>query len=99
MAPVLPRRCDVPCRIQVLQDADRRTVSVAGRLEQVHVPDLVCACTADSGSVILDLTDLLSADRVAIDALHRLRAEGVELVGLARYLRFTLDDLGRELPR
>jgi anti-anti-sigma regulatory factor len=83
----------VPCRIQVLQDADRRTVSVAGRLEQVHVPDLICACTTIVGPVVLDLSDLLSADSIALDALHRLRAEGVELIGLPQYLGFCPNDI------
>jgi hypothetical protein len=79
--------------MQVLDGADRRTVKVAGHLEQAHVPDLAASC-AVSGLVAIDLTDLLSADRVAVEALYRLRAEGVELLQLPHYLRFMLDDIG-----
>jgi hypothetical protein len=95
MASVLRRLYDVPCLIQVRQDADRLTVSVVGRLEQMHVADLVCACAENGGPVILNLMELVSADRIAIEALHRLRASGVELLGLARYLQFSLDDISR----
>ena len=35
----------------------------------------------------LDLTDLLSADAVGIDALRRLGHGGAEFVGVAQYLR------------
>lgn len=77
----------------MLQGPDGRTVRVAGRLEQVHVPDLVCACSGDAGRVVVDLTDLLSADSIALDALCRLRTNGVELIRLPQYLGFTLDDI------
>jgi hypothetical protein len=47
-----------------------------------------------AGPVELDLSDLLSADSIALDALHRLRAEGVELIGLPHYLGRCGDDIG-----
>jgi len=90
---VLRRPRNVACRIDVVQGPDRRTVSVAGRLEQVHVPDLVSACSGDACPIVLDLTDLLSADSIALDALHRLKADGVELIRVPQYLGFTLDDI------
>jgi hypothetical protein len=37
--------------------------------------------------VRIDLTDLLSADAVGLDALRRLRIDGAQLVGVAQYLR------------
>jgi hypothetical protein len=42
---------------------------------------------------VLDLADLQSADRIAVDALRRLRHDGVTLIGLPRYLQFQLDDV------
>jgi hypothetical protein len=51
------------------------------------VHELRGACAAATGRVRIDLTDLLSADPVGIDALRRLRVDGAELVGVARYLR------------
>ena len=78
------------CRIQVVHQADACTVYLAGCLkaEQVHELRRVCATTA--GSIRLDLSDLLSVDAVGIDALRRLQHDGVELVGVAQYLRRSL---------
>jgi len=45
-----------------------------------------------AGPVVLDLTDLTSADAIALDALRRLRADGVELFRLPPYLGLTLGD-------
>jgi hypothetical protein len=75
----------------VAQVGDRRTVLVAGRLEEAHIPDLLRACAA-AAPVCLDLTDVLSADRVAVDALRRLRNDGVRLLGLPKYLEFQIGE-------
>jgi hypothetical protein len=82
----------VACRIHTGRDAGRVTISVAGQLEAAHVADLNRLCSGNSRSVVLDLADVLSADDIAVDALRRLRNEGVSLVGVPRYLQFTLDD-------
>jgi hypothetical protein len=77
----------VECRIQVVQRPGACTVTVAGRLNTAHVPHLCNACATASGRLRIDLTDLISADATGIDALRRLRREGAELVGVARYFR------------
>jgi hypothetical protein len=82
----------VACRIHKAQDGDRVIVVVAGRVEEAHVGDLNRLCSEDSRSVVLDLTDVLSADHIAVEALRRLRNRGVSIVGAPRYLQFTLDD-------
>jgi hypothetical protein len=75
------------CRMQVVERRDGCTVHLAGRLHAGQVAELRALCAAAGGHLQIDLTDLVSADAVGIDALRRLRADGVELVGVARYLR------------
>lgn len=60
---------------------------LAGRLDAAQVHELRSACARARGRLRIDLSDLLSADDVGLDALRRLRTEGAELVGVARYLR------------
>lgn len=76
------------CRIQVVnQTEEPTTVYLAGHLQAAQVHELHRICAAATGRIRIDLTDLLSADPVGIDALSRLRRTGVELVGVAHYLR------------
>jgi hypothetical protein len=77
----------VDCRIQVVQEQQLCTVRLAGRLNEVQVYELFSVCARAAGQVQIDLTDLLSADAVGLDALRRLRVDGAELVGVAQYLR------------
>lgn len=60
---------------------------LAGRLKAEQVHELRGICAGVEGTIYIDLTDLLSADAVGIDALRRLRHDGAELVGVAQYLR------------
>jgi hypothetical protein len=83
----------VECRIQVLDKGNIRTVCVAGRVQHTHVPDLLDACASAPGRVQLDLTDVISADVVALNALSRIRDAGTRLVGVPTYLQFKLDSL------
>jgi hypothetical protein len=77
----------VDCRIEVVQCADGCTVHLAGRLNAAWVPELRGVCAGAAGCLRIDLTDLLSADAVGIDALRRLQTSGARLVGVPRYLR------------
>jgi ABC-type transporter Mla MlaB component len=77
----------VDCRIQVVQEPQRCTIRLAGRLNDVQVYELFSVCARCAGQVRIDLTDLLSADAVGLDALRRLRIDGAQLVGVAQYLR------------
>jgi hypothetical protein len=80
----------VDCWIGVVQEVDRRVVRLAGRLTVAQIPELLNAC-ADSGPVELDLSELVSADVAGIDALRRVRAGGVSLVGAVGYIQLKLD--------
>ena len=77
----------VECRIQVQNQADGCTIQLAGRLNAAQVHELQSVCAGATGRLRIDLTDLLSADAVGLDALRRLRLAGAEIVGAARYLR------------
>jgi hypothetical protein len=83
----------VDCRIQVHEERNVRTVSVAGRLGDAHVPDLMNACGAISPALRLDLIDVVSADAIAIDVLRRIRSGGAQIVGAPKYIELTLDTL------
>lgn len=78
------------CRIQVEVRPDACTVYLAGHLKAEQVPELRSVCASVASPVRLDLTDLLSADPVGIDALRRLGQGGAEFVGVAHYLRSLL---------
>ena len=75
------------CRIQVQQQAGGCTIHLAGRLNAAQVHELRTAFADATGPIRIDLTDLLSADAVGLDALQRLRSSGAEIVGVAQYLR------------
>ena len=77
--------------MQVGQEADVRVVRIAGRLTSAQVPDLLAACREATCSVRVDLSDLLTADPIAIDALRRVRAAGAEVAGIPRFLLAKLD--------
>ena len=79
------------CLLQIIQEGDVRVVRIAGRLSSAHVPDLLVAWGQPAGPVRVDLSDVVSADRVAMDALRRARRGGAELVGVPQYMQFRLD--------
>jgi hypothetical protein len=79
------------CRIEVVQRPDGWTVLLAGRLMAAQVHELWGTCAGIGGDVRVDLTDLLSADPVGVDALRRLRHGGAELIGVPTYFRQWLE--------
>jgi hypothetical protein len=85
----------VDCRIQVADEHGVRIVTVAGRLGNAHLPDLLMACGEISASVRLDLTDMVSADAIAVEALRRIRDAGARLAGVPTYIQLTLDSPSR----
>jgi hypothetical protein len=85
----------VECWIDVVHERDRSVVRLAGRLGGEAVPDLSVACSnIASGRLHIDLSDLLNADAIGVEALRRLRREGATFVGLSEYLRLKLDAAG-----
>ena len=97
MAFVLRLARTVACRIQILDEHHVRIVSVAGRLGDEHIPDLLIACGGISSALRVDLTDVLSADAVAVEALRRIHSGGAQFVGVPEYIQLKLGSLS--LPR
>jgi hypothetical protein len=85
------------CLISVAQANDPRVVRVAGRLTEAQVPDLLRVCAANAGRVQIDLGELVSADSVGLETLHRLRTSGARIVDAPRFIELTLDTMSREL--
>ena len=83
----------VDCRIQVFDVRGIRTVSVAGRLAHAHIPDLLTACGEISAALHVDLSDVVSADAIAVDALWRIHDGGARFVGVPQYIQLKFDSL------
>jgi anti-anti-sigma regulatory factor len=81
----------VECCLQIVQKGDVRVIRIAGCLSSAHVPDLLRACGEATGRVRVDLSDVLSIDPIALDALRRVKQAGAELVGVPQYMKFKLD--------
>ena len=78
------------CWIGVVDEPRRRLVRLAGRLSVAQVPELLEAC-ADTESLQVDLSDLVSVDVTGLEALQRLRSDGATLIGAPGYLQLKLD--------
>ena len=81
----------VSIRIETASEIDRKILRVAGKLCSTDVPELERAVSAAGGSLVLDLTDLRGADVEGARALNGLRAGGVRLRGVSRYLELLLN--------
>jgi hypothetical protein len=79
-------------RIEVRPENTRTTVSVAGRLEGQGVHELLEACNAVSGELVLDLTELRSADPRGIEAIQGLVRVDAKIEGASSFIRLLLDD-------
>ena len=84
----------VECWIGIVQEEHRRVVHLAGRLGEAQVPELIIACFQPD-PVLLDLSDLVSADKAGLDALLRVQAGGATLVSVPGYVHLQLESLSR----
>ena len=89
----------VDCRLDVTRDATGAVVHLAGRLRHLQVPDLVETCVNAGLPLRVDLSQLISADAVGIDALIRVRDMGGVLDGLPTFLQLTIDSRTEERDR
>jgi len=90
-------RSGVDCLIQVRDDDGVRVVTIAGRLMTDHVPALLTAC-GRAPALRLDLSDMLSVDPIAADALRRLSDGGAQFTGVPPYIQLKLDSIASK-PR
>jgi hypothetical protein len=67
-----------------------KVLKVDGRLSAQDTELLVDACSAVSGPLLLDLTNLKFADRRGVDALRELKARGAAIIGVSPYLGLVL---------
>ena len=86
------------CWIGIAQEAERRVVRLAGRLGEAQVPELLMAC-GQAGPLLLDLSDLLSADAAGIEALQRVQARGAESISVPAYIQLQLESPSRTRKR
>lgn len=80
------------CWIGVTDEPGQTIVRLAGRLRGPQVSELTQVCGERPHQLlVLDLSDLLSADAVGIAALRKLRHDGATFVGVSQYLGLKLD--------
>ena len=86
--------------MEIVDRSDHRLIRLAGRLAETQVPELRNLC-GDKGLVIqIHLGELISVDAVGLEALHRLRCGGVDLLEVPAYIQFKLDSLStKRAPR
>ena len=80
-------------RIQTSVEGTKTTVSVAGRLEDRAINELVKTCLSVEGELVLDFTGLRSANPQGIEAIHEMVRGGAKLRGASQFIRLLLDDL------
>ncbi len=91
-------RRGVECRIEVVSGVLGTVVRLAGRLTDVQVPDFVETCAKVARPLRIDLSELVSADAVGIEALLRVREMGAVFDGLSEYLVLKIEAQSRDRP-
>lgn len=81
-------------RITPTIDGQRTVLQVAGRLQLDDISELEKETGAVEGTLVLDLSELMSADKTGIVTLRTLKAEGAELRGVSQYVRLLLKEPG-----
>lgn len=77
-------------RLSVSREPKATVVHVDGRLAAHGVGDLESTVGGATGPVVLDLTNLLSADDAGVAALRLLSGCGVQLRGVSPYVSLLL---------
>ena len=83
--------CAVTVLITVVEQVGPRRIHLTGRLTGEEVEALEQAVGDGPGAARLELDDLRSADANGLNALRRLRAEGVELHGVPPHLAWRIE--------
>lgn len=81
-------------RITAIGNDEVQVLKVDGQLSGENGVELVRACEAVTGCLVLDLRDLRFADRRGVGMLRELRARGAVLQGLSPYLELLLGSGG-----
>ncbi len=73
-------------RITKTHSEGKTTLKLEGRLAGCWIGDVERTCATEAFPLVLDLSGVTFADERAAQLIHRLRAEGAELVGLSLFL-------------
>jgi len=79
-------------RIETTSEDSKTIVSVAGRLADLGVRELLRTCHSIEGELVLDLTGLRSANPEGTDAIRRLVCGGAELRGASPFIRILVNN-------
>ena len=93
------RNCEAPfvLRITLSSESSRTVLQVAGELVGEGVAELEKVVSSVAGEIVIDLSELRSADSSAVQTLLIIADRGVELRRDSAYIRFLLDR-EREAP-
>jgi hypothetical protein len=78
-------------RIEFAPGAGGLSVRVLGRLDEPTARQLLDMCSGREGVLIIDIEEMTSADRFAVESLKRLQGAGARLVGASPYIAMLLD--------
>ncbi len=73
-------------RITKTLSEEKTTLKLEGRVAGSWISEVERACDAEAFPLVLDLSGVTFADERAAHVIHRLRADGAELVGLSLFL-------------
>jgi len=79
-------------RIETTTEGPEATVSLAGRLTVSEVGEVLKSCPSAEGQVVLDLTNLRSADTEGVKVIRELVSGGARLRGVPPFIRLLLDN-------
>jgi len=86
----------VEFRIDIESEGSVTVVRIIGRLSNTAVKKLIEACDQVKGAIVMDLSDLRSADTSGISAIQRLSEKGAEIRGASPFIHLLLKDVSRE---
>ena len=87
----MPYKLGMNIRVGRFSEEQRTVLRIAGRLQSADVSELDKETQSVEGPLVLDLSELMSADKAGIERLRELQAEGAELRGASRYVQMLLD--------
>lgn len=79
-------------RITVTVEGAVRRIRLEGRLSAEETEELAQLVGADPSTVLLDLSELRSADACGLAALRRLRREGFEMCDVPPHLAWRIEE-------
>lgn len=82
-------------RITSISETTGTVLQIAGKLRTEDVDELEREASAVTGQLVLDVSDLTSADAAGAESLRTLTHRGAELRGISTYLALLL---GRDEP-